>query len=172
MTEHVPPASTGASSPGEPTPPHRPAAPEEPTPPPPDPAPSRPGAPAWSRWNRPFLIGVAAGLAVVVLVVASGISGDLFGGGADGPGFFFFPFAGSLVMLLPLAIVVGGIWLLVTGLSRGNRFQGTTTGPVTDPGTVPAPGTDSAFDILRQRYARGEISDEEYTRMAEVLKRG
>lgn len=149
MSEQVPPASSGESS-GASSHPHE--------------APEPAAAARPSRWNRPFLIGIAAGLGVVVLAVAAGISGDLFGGpGAFGGGygyrgdFFFpgfFPFGGSLMMLLPLAVVVGAIWLLVAGLSRSNRAR----------------AGDSAHEILRQRYARGEITQEEYTRMSEVLR--
>src|SRR5438309_1053816 len=72
MSEQVPPASSGAAS-GASSPPH-------PTPPPPHTPQPAVAAPP-SRWNRPFLIGIAAGLGVVVLSVGAGISGDLFGGG-------------------------------------------------------------------------------------------
>jgi putative membrane protein len=159
MSEQAPPASAGASSPGQPTSSPPPASS------PPSAAPSPPAAAPPSRWNRPFLIGIAAGLAVVVIAVGTGILGDVFGGPAGfrggGPGMFFpaffpilLPFAGLLALLLPLAIVVGAVWLLVAVLSRSNRG-----------------GNDGALEILRQRFARGEISQEEYTRMVEVLKR-
>ncbi len=57
-------------------------------------------------------------------------------------------------MLVPLAIVVLVIWLIFRG------FQGWPGGS----------RAENPLDIIKVRYARGEISREEYDRMREELK--
>ena len=72
---------------------------------------------------------------------------------------------GILLMVLLWALVIA---LIVLGLrwliraDRGSRLGG--------PGAGPRP--DDPLEILRQRYARGEIDDEEYTRRKRTLGGG
>jgi len=58
--------------------------------------------------------------------------------------------------LLFWGAIVGGVVFLMRWLGTGRRIQ--LGGP-----------EDEAMATLRQRYARGEISEEEYTRMRDVL---
>lgn len=70
-------------------------------------------------------------------------------------GMYFGPWGWLMMafMMLFWIVVVGGIvWLVVYLTRRSGRGQGTS-----------AP--DSALDILNQRYARGEISKDEYEQM-------
>lgn len=71
-----------------------------------------------------------------------------------GPGFFWyggmwlFPVIGIFVMLFVIYSVFG------RGLSRAPRFDSTCCSANSD--------VDSALDILRTRYAKGEITKAEY----------
>jgi putative membrane protein len=68
-------------------------------------------------------------------------------------------FAGGLGMLLFWALVIGGIaWLVVT-VSR-NQAQ---------PGT-PRPAGETALDVLKRRYAAGEINKEQFDEMRRQLE--
>ena len=62
---------------------------------------------------------------------------------------FWFPFG-----LLWLALIGVGIWFLV----RGGRFR------------RPPSGMEQARDILAERFARGELTGEEYRERLEQLK--
>ncbi len=66
---------------------------------------------------------------------------------------------GPLFMVLVLALVIGGAVLLVRGFA----------GP--GPGTTPdhPPSSRTALDLLRERYARGEIDKEEFEERRRVL---
>ena len=78
-----------------------------------------------------------------------------------------FGLAGLLWMLGGLLVTVGIVVLIVwaiTGLARSQRAPGpTTAGPA---GPTPAA---SPLDILRERFARGEISQEEFEQAKKVL---
>jgi putative membrane protein len=64
-----------------------------------------------------------------------------------------------LIVVFWIAIIVAAVWLL------GNLFpRNNTTRPSGD-----APET--AIDILKQRYARGELSKEEYETMRHDVER-
>lgn len=69
-------------------------------------------------------------------------------------------------MLLFWLLVIGGAIAAIgglRGLNARNRQDST--------GSTPQPGAkESAEEILRTRYAKGEISREEYTQMATTLK--
>lgn len=76
-------------------------------------------------------------------------------GGAMGGGFFpLFPFFGLLVMLL--VIGVAG-YALVRAFQPADRAQGSER-------------SDSALQLLRQRYASGEIDEEEFRSRKASLK--
>ena len=74
-----------------------------------------------------------------------------------GIGGFMFPGFG-LIIIIVLVIVV--LWAL-----SGNRSGGRTSN---GPGNLPAQ-PESALDIIKRRYARGEISKEEFEQMKRDL---
>lgn len=65
---------------------------------------------------------------------------------------------GWLFWLLVIGI---GIYLLVTATQRKNVYP---------PAHNEKPGEDHAMMILRERFAKGEITEEEFERMKEKLK--
>lgn len=71
---------------------------------------------------------------------------------------------GGLMMLAFWALVILGVFLAVRYvLDRGRSPPGR--------GTNGAGGAvETALDVLKKRYARGEISREEYTRMKDELQ--
>ena len=56
-----------------------------------------------------------------------------------------------LMPLLGLAVIAMIVWAVVTSAGRSN-----------EPGGSDSSRTDSALDVLKKRYARGEIDREEY----------
>ena len=62
---------------------------------------------------------------------------------------------GWIMMLLFWAVIIAGIVVLVRALSR--------------PSVSAQPGPDSALEILRRRYAAGEISKEQFEEMKHTL---
>jgi len=74
-------------------------------------------------------------------------------------------FGGGMLLgwLLPvILLVLGGIWLFNNG-SWANRSR--------DNDLFPRSAERTPEEILRQRYARGEITQTEYREMAETLRR-
>ena len=118
--------------------------------------------------TRHVIIGIAVGL-VLLLAVGLLASGFLWGRSYyhHGPGMMWddglyggmHSFGGGTAMILfwvlLLAAVIGGAALLIGGLTR----QASRTDE----------GEDASLEILRQRYARGEIGREEFERMREAL---
>lgn len=104
-----------------------------------------------------LLVAIGVGLLVLVPLFAMGsgmmgyghMGGGLWGAGPGG-GMFI---AGILVQVVFLAVIAGGVYLVYR----------TATGA--------AGGTDPALEELRQAYARGDISEEEYDRRRERLER-
>lgn len=76
-------------------------------------------------------------------------------------------FFGGLGMLLGLLVVVGllalGVWLLAKALSLSNSKS---VGMLLTPSEK---SSESPLDILKKRYARGEISQAEYEEMRRQL---
>lgn len=97
------------------------------------------------------LIGIAA--AAVTFDGTDGDYGMMHGGGWG----FSMAF-----MAIPAVVVILVLVVLIAGL--GDR-------PVYSTYPVYAPAQVSAVDILDQRYARGEIGNEEYSRMRTELGR-
>jgi len=101
-------------------------------------------------------------LAVPLLVAATGTAaahgggsygGGMMGGGWGGTsGLGGFGMLGGGMLLWPL-LLIGLILLLVYGADRGNRTE----------------NVDSAINELRERYARGDLSDEEFEARRAVL---
>ena len=73
---------------------------------------------------------------------------------------------GGLGSLLLLVLLVVGVVYLWRAIDSGRHHQtgGSTEGPTT------STGEDSALQILRERYARGEIDKEEFERRKEGLR--
>lgn len=77
-------------------------------------------------------------------------------------GFGVWPWWGLIMMALWVLAIVG-IILLIVWLLR----LGTTRGPDRTPG---GNARDPALQILRERFARGEISREEFEEMRQALE--
>jgi putative membrane protein len=110
-------------------------------------------------------IGIGVAL-LVVLVIASvlipfnGGRGYGYGWGMMGPsmmGGFGFPFFGGIAMLLFWVLVIGGVVWLVQSLARGGGMTGVSAPP------------ESPLDILKRRYARSEITKEQFESMRHDL---
>ena len=68
-------------------------------------------------------------------------------------------------------IVIAGliVWALAQALPRITASNNGTTYPTTPSGTNNAPQDAFALEILKQRFARGEITREEYEAMRQEL---
>ena len=102
-------------------------------------------------------------IGIVVLVVL--LLGLLSGGmmmfpGMMGYGGFGFGSLWGIVMMVLWLLVIGGVVALVIWLFQQGRFFETT----------PASGARSALDILRERYAKGEITREQFEQMRRDLE--
>lgn len=73
-----------------------------------------------------------------------------------------------LLPLLWMLLLALGVILLVRLVNRGGPSQPPQWG---GPPQSPPQAGDSAEEILRRRYAAGEIDEEEYRRRLDVLKR-
>jgi putative membrane protein len=78
----------------------------------------------------------------------------------DGVGWVGWLFMGLFLLFL-VALVVGVVWLLLRS-TRGAGASGGAPGPAT--------GGSSAEQVLDERYARGEIEEDEYLRRRSVLR--
>lgn len=101
--------------------------------------------------DREQRIGTPGRHAVAAIVVALLLVGLLGGGMMMGPG-----------MMLGGPLFLVGLVLLVVWLLRGGRLADVTS-------IGPGAQRDRALDVLRERYARGELSDEQYDRMRREL---
>lgn len=102
--------------------------------------------------------------AIVLIVLLIGLIGGgmMMGWGMMGPGgmggFGFSPL-GWIVMLVLWALIIGGVSLLVIWLFR-------EIVPAAAAPAVPS----RALDILKERYARGEITREQYEEMKREIE--
>jgi len=71
---------------------------------------------------------------------------------------------GIAVMFVFMALFWGGIAAVIVALIRNSRSRST------DVSAPPAAGS-GPLRILDERYARGEIDDEEYQRRRQILQR-
>jgi len=121
-----------------------------------------------SKTARTTLL-VALGL-VIVLVLAGAFFPLAFGRGYSsgwgmmGPGMmggYGFSIFGMLIPVLLLILVVAGVVWLAQGLGRGSS-------------SPPAAGSsaESPLDILKRRYAQGEITKEQFEQMKRDLGMG
>ncbi len=119
--------------------------------------------------TRDVVLAVVVIVLAIFLLAAPSIGGMLgygefaFGRGFVGPrmmfgyGFWWWP----LLMLVFWAIVIAGGVTLV-----GRLF---TSPPTASGSTRQVPPADSALDILRERYAKGEITKEQFDTMLNDL---
>ncbi len=75
---------------------------------------------------------------------------------------------GGLFFLLFWAVVIGLIVWAVTAWSRSNARRTAAGSDLAAPPAAPG-SADRALDILRERYARGEITKEQYDAMRNDL---
>ena len=71
---------------------------------------------------------------------------------------------GGLGMLLPLLFLIGLVVLIVWAIERGILDRGSREGE------TPHMQGGSAEEILKQRFARGEIDAEEYEERQRILR--
>ena len=112
--------------------------------------------------NRNIVIGIF--IAVVILLLAAGLwaalSGSFYGHSPRMMWGWGYPMMGGGIMMfligLPLLVGTGVlVWYLSSSASRG----------------VSGPGREeSSLEILKRRYARGEIDREEYERMRREIE--
>ena len=99
---------------------------------------------------------IIGGIVLAVLVVVPAILGAIWGGGYGGYGMmgpgmmggFGWGWFMPVLMILFWGLVVWGIVALVRGASSGN--------------TASSGQAESAVEVLKKRYARGEINKEEF----------
>ena len=84
-----------------------------------------------------------------------GGNGGMMGGYGNQYGFGYNPL-GGIISLIVWALVIGGIVLLVVWLARNAKV---TTGTLSD----------SAIEIAKARYARGEITKEQFDTLKKDL---
>lgn len=114
------------------------------------------------RTSTVFASGLAA-LAVSGLAQAQAPDGDWHGSGMWMSGWGG-GFLGPLIMLVFLVITIAAIVLIVRWLG-GGPYHGSQGGGM--PGSTDR--TDRALNTLRQRYAQGDISREEFEERRRVL---
>ena len=130
-----------------------------------------------NRTDRVLLIVV--GVLIVVALLAGPVMAYTMGWmmpaaglrfGRPGFGAGFEGWRGPWVLLIGLGIllriafwgiVVGGVVLLLRALGRSRRQAG-----------AQRPHEDSALELLRRRYAAGEITEAQFEEMRRVLDRG
>ena len=89
-----------------------------------------------------------------IMTITQGIMHGPYGGWGGPPGsFIFFPFLLSALFLALLA------WLAFRFLPKWHHGDGS------------GPRGDRAEEILRERFARGEMTDEEYERSMQALRK-
>ena len=93
--------------------------------------------------------------------------GDGYGPMHDGVGWVGWVFM-VLMMLLFVAVIVGVVVLLVRSTSGGSAAPRSTAGSGSGQGSEAS----GAQQMLDERFARGEIEEEEYLRRRSVLRGG
>jgi putative membrane protein len=68
-----------------------------------------------------------------------------------------------IVWMFWLLLIGAGIWLVITLIRRNAQS------PTSIPGPLSSPSSETALDILRARYARGEITREEFEDMRRAI---
>lgn len=105
-------------------------------------------------------VGSAVGLGVFLLLLFGLLGGGMMGSGMMGWGGLGFGLLGWVTMMFFWALVIGGIALLVVWLVRQGQ----------PPSASDQGNGRTALDILRERYARGELTREEYEQVRRDLQ--
>lgn len=89
-------------------------------------------------------------------------------------GFGFFGIGMLLMVAFWVLVIGGGVWLVMT-LVRGNQANAAFTPlqaiPSNQPqALVPPVSNQPPLDILKARYAKGEITKEQYDQMRKALE--
>jgi uncharacterized membrane protein len=122
----------------------------------------RPGPPRW-RW---VVMGAGIALVVIVIVVVLLLANGTIGSGGTGPRPLFGFYGGFLLLLLLLMVGFFVIRVAFWSSRRGRGYYGRPYGP-------PGMRRDPAVMAARQRYARGEITREQYDQiMTDLGRRG
>ena len=113
-------------------------------------------------WAVVLIVAVLVALMIVVPpLVGIAVGRGAYGWGMMGShmaGGWGMPLMGGLGMLLFWLLVIGGVVWLVQSAGRG----ATSAGPS-------MPLAEAPLDILKRRYARGEITKEQYEEMRHAL---
>lgn len=111
-------------------------------------------------------IGIVIALVLILLVgvglIASGGWGRGYGWGMMGPGMMGgwggFPFMGPIFGLVFVCIIIGGVvWFVQSRSGEGSRLE---SGPT---------ATETPLEILKRRYASGEVTKEQFEEMRRTL---
>lgn len=111
-------------------------------------------------------------MAKALVVLQMGGGGQMGNGMGPGGWGFGYGFVGLAVMLFLLGTVVYLLARAFSGASetRSEPMRTDTTRQTANRRTTAEESDDPALDELRERYARGEISDEEFERRAQRLR--
>jgi putative membrane protein len=105
-----------------------------------------------------IIIGIALVILIVVPAVMGGFSPGWQGWGMMGPGMmggygfhngYGWSWIMGIVMIVFWALIIAGVVILIRHAASGHRWTGSGT-------------QESALDILKRRYAQGEIGKEEF----------
>ena len=108
------------------------------------------------------VVAIVVGVAVLLLGGVGMVGAGMMGAGMMGGVGLGFPLMGGLLMLaIPVLFVVGLVWLAVS-LGRGSGSPLQTSGPA-------AISQQAPLDVLKLRYARGEITKELFDEMRQHL---
>jgi len=105
-------------------------------------------------------VAIVVGAVVLAILLLGLLGGGMMMGpwtmgyGWGGYGFGWWGIAMGIVMVLFWALIIGGAVWLVVSLFRQGRPAALGPGPGARP-----------LDVLRERYARGEITREQYEQM-------
>lgn len=106
-------------------------------------------------------VAIIVGAIVLVVLLLALLGGGMMGPGMMGWGGFGFNPLWWVLMLLFWVLIIGGIVVLLIWLFRQAQPAG----------IGPGRAVNRPLDILRERYARGEITREQYEEMRRDLER-
>ena len=104
-------------------------------------------------------LGIAVGVAIALMVILAALGPSTYGGGYGMMGSGSWGWA-ALMMGIPAVILIVVLLAALGGLGEPARY----------PEYVPAP--ENPLQILERRYARGEVTREDYLKIRDDLTRG
>ncbi len=108
-------------------------------------------------------VATVIGIIILVILVLGLLGGGMMWTGMMGyggyGGFVFSPLWGIVMIVFWLLVVGGIVWLVVSLFQQGRPS-----------GMGPTVTGDTALNILRERYAKGEITREQYEQMRHDLE--